>query len=66
MPHMMDVLKTMRLPQKISLAKTMWQDVTASKDKAPSHDGAANHNEDASQDEAVSSKGNNALHKGTA
>ena len=54
MPHIM--VKTMRLHQKIMLAKKMWQDETASKDNSSSHDGAASHKEAASQDKALSSK----------
>ena len=40
----------------IRLAKKMWQDVTASKDKTSLHYGAASPKEGASQDEAISSK----------
>ena len=52
----MELLKTMRLPQRIRLTKKMWQDETTSKYKASSHDGAASNKETASQDEAVKSK----------
>ena len=49
MPHIM--VKTMRLPQKIMLAKKIWQDYNSS-----SYDGAASYKEAASQDKALSSK----------
>ena len=70
---MMELLKTMRVPQRIRLTKKMWQDETASKCKASLHDGAASNKELASQDEAVSSKDEavsskdgDASHNGTA
>ena len=47
MPHIMELLKTVRLSHKMRLAKKMLQDETSSIDKASSHDEAA------SQDEAV-------------
>ena len=43
MPHIMELLKTVRLSHKITLAKNMLQDETSSIDKASSHDEAMPH-----------------------
>ena len=64
---MMELLETMRLPQRIRLTKKMWQDEIASKYKASSYDGAVSKDEAvSSKDEAVSSKDGDASHDGTA
>ena len=41
MPHIMELLSTMRLPHTIRVAKKMLQDETSSIDKASSNDEAA-------------------------
>ena len=55
-PQIMEVLKTMWMPQKIRLANKMWQDAIASNDKTSSPYGAASYKEASSQDDTISSK----------